>query len=127
MRKIITVLIMLIATAFTVSAETVRYNVKYQNEYGNTETTWYDTDTRTEKLNDDEFINTINTLKQSYNFNEIIDEDSDAKDLAIVNKLDRQGYKWAIKAEYDDAVSYVKIHGTWHKLYGFNWDEFSKE
>ena len=33
MRKIITVLIMLIATAFTVSAEMVRYNVKYQSEY----------------------------------------------------------------------------------------------
>lgn len=121
MRKIITVLIMLIATAFTVSTETVRYNVKFQNEYGITETTWYEA--ARAKLGDDE----LNTLKQLYNFNEIIDEDSDAEDLAIVNKLDRQGYEWAIQEGFYDVVSYAKIHGTWHKLYGIKRDELLKE
>lgn len=125
MRKIITVLIMLIATVFTVSAEMVRYNVKYQSKYDLTMTTWYDVDTRMERMDEDGKL--FNITKQVYDFNEVIDEDSDVKDLAIVNKLDRQGFEMAFKAENGDWITYAKMNGTWHKFYGIKWDELSKE
>ena len=125
MRKIITVLIMLIATAFTVSAEMVRYNVKYQSKYDLTMTTWYDVDTEMERI--DRKVELFDWLNQVYDLSEIIDGDSDAEDLAIVNKLDKQGLEIAFKLEWGDWRTYAKINGTWHKFCGLHSDELSKE
>ena len=119
MKKTLFVLIMLIAAALTASAEIVRYNVRYQNEYGNTETTWYDVETRQIKECVEEMAFPVMLC---YDYNEIIDEDSDAKDLAIVRKLDRQGYIDAVTKEYGYQTEYLKTNGAWHKLYGF-WGE----
>lgn len=110
---------MLVMAAFTASAERIRYNVKYQNEFHNTETTWYEVDTKQIKECVEEMAIPVMLC---YSFNEIIDEDSDAKDLAIVSKLDKQGYINAVTKEYGNQTEYLKTNGIWHKLYGF-WGE----
>lgn len=104
---------------FKASAEQVWYQVKYLNEYGNTQTTSY-------KVNTEKSVNTTdnvkliedvysNLIKFSGIIDEIIDEDSDAKDLAIVNKLERQGYISA-SPNNNNKPLYLKVHGNWHKL-----------
>lgn len=122
MRKIITILIMLIVVAFTASAEEVWYQVKYENEYHNVQTVKYlvDTDIITEDAMIDEGVDLYTFVTLSYKYNEIIDKDSDARDLAIVNKLDKQGYTLA-GTDFDGndcQICYVKAKGKWHKVYG---------
>ena len=110
MRKIITILIMLIAAAFTASAAI--YQVKYVDEFGITERAQY---TAFETLDRDINNWNVSGLRQSYYYDEIIDEDSNAIDLAIVNKLDKQGYIHAMRKGWD--VQYLKINDQWHKFY----------
>jgi hypothetical protein len=110
MRKIITILIMLVVTAITASA--VTYQVKYVNEYGNTEKVCYSV---IENFDKDITNYNISGIRKSYHYEEIIDEDSDKDDIAIVNKLDRQGYAHAMRNCWD--TQYLKINDQWHKFY----------
>lgn len=114
MRKLIVIVILAIFVAFAASAEKLRYNVKYQNEFHNAQTTWYNIDTEVKELKGI----TKAAIALTFKYNEIIDEDADAKDLAIVNKLDRQGYEWAETREFGELANYIKKDGVWHKLTG---------
>lgn len=119
MRKILAVFILglnLIGSSF---AETVYYKVKYQNEQSETKAITYQVDTELGEL--------PNTAKSVFHiwfkFNEILGEDSDAEDWAIVNKLDRQGYSYARTSEYGYLTDYAKINGIWYKYYGYRGDK----
>ncbi len=122
MKKTLLVLIMLIAAAFTTSAEGVWYQVKYANEFNNVQTVKYlvDTDITTEDAMISENVDLYTFVTIGRKYNEIIDKDSDARDLAIVNKLDKQGYTLA-GTDFDGndcQICYVKAEGKWHKVYG---------
>lgn len=117
MRKIITVLIMLVVVAVTASAEAIRYQVKYSNKFHNVETVEYTV--WTDDIVED--VKWCKLLSNNFDGSEILDADSDAKDLAIINKLDRQGH---IVARVDYYYGYLKDNeGKWHKV--FCWE--SKE
>lgn len=114
MRKIAFILIMLIAAAFTASAEAVRCQVKYVNEYHNVQTAEYTVWT-------DDIVEDVrwgHLLSDNFDGSKIIDKDSDAKDLAIVNKLDKQGHIVARAADYE--TGYVKVEGKWYKVLCWN-------
>ena len=98
-------------SCFKVSAELILYQVKYKNEWGNTQTASYQV---YEKYAKDISIWDIDKIRSSFNREWIIDEDSDAEDLAIVNKLDKQGY---IIADGRSGL-YIKINGKWHIFCG---------
>ena len=124
MKKILAVLILSLSLVGSSFADIIRYQVKYQTKWGNIETAVYEVDTETIGVKASE--NDINEVKAHYKFHEILDEDSDAKDLAIVNKLDKQGYKLAfVDDSYGldfDLVSYMKLYNIWHKFYGIKWN-----
>lgn len=110
MRKIVISLVLVLMAMFSLSAET--YSVKYKNEFGNTERAYY---TVTEEDKEELGPLVIYMFKVRGATFEVIDDDSELGDIAIVNKLDKQGYKVA----YDDFtfgnVKYIKY---WYKLKG---------
>lgn len=114
MRKIIKSILALIMVigCFKVSAEAVWYQVKYANEYHNVQTVKYII--FTDKTTEDVGLYTY--WSRNCKYNEIIDKDSDARDLAIINKLNVQGYTDAYMDDYD-CTRYMKIEGKWHKIY----------
>lgn len=111
MRKIMIMLMMLVVAAVTVSAEAMSYKVKYQNKYHNVEATGYTV--WTDDIIED--IKWAKLLRANFDGSEILDLDSDPKDLAIVNKLDRQGHTVARGDYYTDG--YIKVEGKWHKVH----------
>lgn len=112
MKRFIVMLVMLIAFAVTASAHDVDYKVKYTDENGNVRTATYGVYLR-DTVEDLEWYKWCVAY---FKCNEVFDEDSDIKDLAIVNKLDKQGYTIAFTTEYGDTC-YVKANGIWHKFY----------
>lgn len=113
MRKIIVMLVMLVAVAFTASAYTVMYSVKFVDEDGDIRTEHYLVDTEFSKVEPSQDVQ--EEIRKESDFEAIIDEDSNLSDLAIVNKLDKQGYFIAMSgALYSD--TYMKIDGVWHRF-----------
>lgn len=104
--------VMLTAVAVTASAEW--YQAKYINEYGSVSTVRY---LAAKPVAPENYTNYYKELRKVFTDDEIIDEDSDARDLAIVNKLDKQGYGLATTNDRK-GTAYVKSEGRWHKLYG---------
>lgn len=115
MRKIMIMLMMLVVTAVTASAELLFYKAKYTDEYGNVQTVRYVLSTET-ATDTESSMYVYKHYRSIMIAEEIIDEDSDAKDLAIVNKLDKQGYLYA-QPEYYYPTMFVKVEGKWRKLY----------
>ena len=117
------VVLIMLFVAFTASAEAVWYQVKYANEFNNVQTVKYlvDTDITTEDAMIVENVDLYTFATIGRKYNEIIDKDSDVRDLAIVNKLDKQGYTLA-GTDFDGndcQICYVKAKGKWHKVYGW--------
>jgi len=114
MRKLAICLVLAIMTVFSLSAEV--YSVKYQNEFGNTERAYYTVDE--EDKDCDPKGSVVFAYKVQGAKFEVIDEDSDLEDLAIVNKLDRQGYKIAHDEYTFMGVKYfkcwLKVDNTWY-------------
>lgn len=90
MRKLITILTILVL-GFMASAEMVHYRVKYVTEYGNTQTVTIQVNLAlTTEADALDLLRYIKDTCEDFQI-EMIDEDSDAEDLAIVNKLERLG------------------------------------
>lgn len=121
MRKMMITLIMLAVVAVTASAEAISYKVKYANKFHNTETAGYTVWT------DDviEDVKWAKLLSSNFDGSEIIDEDSDAKDIAIVKKLDIQKHTVARGDSYE--YGYVKVEGKWHKVFCWEPKEIDDE
>ena len=117
MRKIAMLMVMLVGLVFTISARTVRYQVKYQSEWGTTLTAFYETDP--ERATKEIIGSVVFMMLVTYgDYSQLlqIDEDSSAEDLAIVNKLDKQGFSYA--DAIDNKYTYYKDYdGVWYKLY----------
>lgn len=110
------ILIMLIVAAFTLSAET--YSVNYKNEFGSTESAYYTVDSDEKDYEPSGIL--LFTAKVAGNKIMVIDGDSDLQEIAIANKLDKQGYKAAHtefqfgKAKY--ITYYFKINNMWYTI-----------
>lgn len=116
MRKLMAILIMLIAAAFTLAAES--YSVKFKNEFGITETTCYTIDS--DEKNYEGSYTVLFAAKVCGNKIMVIDEDSELYEIAITNKLDKQGYK-AAHTDFQFGnikfkTYYYKINGIWYAI-----------
>lgn len=114
-------LMMLVVAAVTASAEELRYQVKYTNEYNRVLTAEYvvNTDFSRNKPNPENVVEYRKFLEsKGFKIDEyVIDEDFYARHLAVVNKLDTQGYLIAYSSGYLGAFVYHKINGVWRLIY----------
>ena len=127
MKKELFALIMLIAAAFTASAEHgLTYNVTYNYRIGNyvlTDSTRIDVVPSRRYKENKELVDWIKGNYYNCYIDEIVDEDSEAKDIAIVRKLDKIGgydIAWPEENTNSDVIIYFKEGREWHKLTRIN-------
>ena len=113
MRKTIVIAVLVLMAMFSLNAET--HSVKYKNEFGNTERVYYTVDEGDKEETGPLAVFAFKSTGAKFT---VIDDDSELSDIAVINKLDKQGYKSAHDEFTFRNVKYVKywikVKGTWY-------------